>query len=59
MTKKRYKKGEKEFDVHVWKQPESKTWRATYTLSVGKRAICYDMPIEQTLEAFRNYLEED
>jgi hypothetical protein len=29
----------------------------TFTVSIGKRAICVDTPIERTLEAIRDEME--
>ena len=52
------RKKDVEFDLHVWKEPEDETMVALYTLSFDKCGICYHMPIEQAMEALREYLEE-
>jgi hypothetical protein len=46
-----------EFDLHIWAKPEDETMVETFTVSIGKRAICVDTPIERTLEAIRDEME--
>jgi len=48
-----------EFDLHVWVKPENECQPRRYTLSKNGRAICYDMPAEQALEALRTELEDE
>ena len=47
-----------EFDLHIWAKPETKNMTALFTASIGKRALCIDMPIDATLDRVRQELEE-
>lgn len=49
---------ENDFDLRVWRKPETKNMSATYTLSVGGRGIAYDMPREQVLQHLAEEWEE-
>ena len=48
-----------EADIHVWAKPgDEEEESATYTVSVGPRALCVDMPLDEAVEAARGYMEE-
>jgi hypothetical protein len=34
-----------EFDIHVWAKPASELRSGLYTVSVGRQALCIDMPV--------------
>lgn len=46
-----------EFDLHVWKKPESANCEALYTVSLERHSICVDAPIGKALDAMREWLE--
>jgi len=48
-----------EFDLHVWAKPETRNMTRTYTVSIGKRPICVDMPIDDALDSIRSVLEDE
>ena len=45
-----------EFDLHIWIHPETRDITTTYTISEGKYAFAYEMPLEQALEAIARHL---
>ena len=47
-----------EKSFRIWKKGEDENMTALYTISIGKRAICYDMPIEQAMQHLQEELEE-
>jgi hypothetical protein len=55
MTKR--KVDDREFDFHVWIKPEDDSIAALFTVSIGKRAVCIDMPIDDALDAMREEME--
>jgi hypothetical protein len=56
---KKAKPDDREFDLHVWKQPEDENTSATYTVSIGNRAICHYMPIDEALDSIREEMESE
>jgi len=52
------KNKDSEFDLHVWAKPEDANMTALFTVSIGKRALCIDMPIDAALDQIRKELEE-
>lgn len=49
--------GEAEVDIHIWKKPETHSMVETFTISVGKQALCHYMPKEQAMECLSRYLD--
>jgi hypothetical protein len=49
---------DKEFDLHVWAKPETRNMTRTYTVSIGDRPICVDMPIDDALDSIRGETNE-
>ena len=47
-----------EQDIHVWAKPETPLMEALYTVSIGQRALCVNMPIDQAATHIRAYLLE-
>lgn len=50
-------KKDDEFDLHVWVKADEQDIVRTFTMSIGKRGVCIDSPLEQALEAIREVLE--
>jgi hypothetical protein len=48
-------KGE-EIDLHIWMKPETKNMTTLFTVSIGKRAVCIDMPIDEATRCIRGVL---
>jgi hypothetical protein len=47
-----------EVDVHIWKHPEDESMEATFTISVGRRALCHYATKAAAIECLDNYLDE-
>jgi len=47
-----------EFDLHIWAKPQDENMVALFTVSIGKRAVCIDMPIDKAIESLREELED-
>lgn len=52
------KKIEPEFDIHIWKQPGNEHDDTLYTVSVGKRGLCIEMPLAQAMACIGTYCED-
>ena len=47
-----------EIDLHIWMKPETENMVTLYTVSIGKRAICIDMPIDDAMQHIRGVLDD-
>lgn len=46
-----------EFNLHIWAKPQDETMVSLFTVSISKRAVCIDMPIDKALESIREEME--
>ena len=47
-----------EFDLHVWVKPETDNMVRTYTVSIGKRSVCIDQPLDDAIDWISNTMED-
>jgi hypothetical protein len=47
-----------EIDIHVWAKPQDETVVALFTLSIGKRSLCVDAPLDEAVDSLRSALED-
>jgi len=52
------KKQDQEIDLHIWMMPETENMEALYTVSIGMRAVCVDMPINEAVNSIRGVLDD-
>ena len=52
------KKQDQEIDLHIWMKPETENMVTVYTVSIGKRAVCIDMPIDKAMQHIRGVLDD-
>jgi len=46
-----------EKSFRIWKKGETENQSARYTISVGKRGICYELPLHKAMECLAEELE--
>lgn len=46
-----------EKSFRIWKKGETENQSARYTISVGRRAICYDLPLHEAMRYLAEELE--
>ena len=52
------KQKEQDFDLHILATPEDENMVALYTVSIGRRAVCVDMPLDEAVDHIREVLLE-